>query len=94
MGKEIKPLPPPEFWEEVSRTLQAADLRVGDFEALVDLAGYVAASVRKYGVSEQTIYRWRKKYRSFSASEAKRLKALCLVDLSKSSHFYRKQKDL
>ncbi|OAQ21526.1 DNA adenine methylase [Thermosulfurimonas dismutans] len=39
IGKEIKPLPPPEFWEEVSRALQAADLRVSDFEALVDLAG-------------------------------------------------------
>ena len=36
----------------------------------------VAATARKYGVSEQTIYRWRKKYRGFSASEAKRLKAL------------------
>lgn len=36
----------------------------------------VAAVARKYAVSEQTIYRWRKKYRGFSASEAKRLKAL------------------
>jgi len=36
----------------------------------------VAATARKYGLSEQTIYRWRKKYRGFSASEAKRLKAL------------------
>jgi len=36
----------------------------------------VAATARKYGLSEQTIYRWRKKYRAFSASEAKRLKAL------------------
>jgi len=32
----------------------------------------VAATARKYGLSEQTIYRWRKKYRGFSASEAKR----------------------
>ena len=36
----------------------------------------VAATARKYGISEQTIYRWRQKYRGFSASEAKRLKAL------------------
>ena len=36
----------------------------------------VAATARKYGISEKTIYRWRKKYRGFSASEAKRLKAL------------------
>ena len=36
----------------------------------------VAAIARKYGISEQTIYRWRKKYRGFSSSEAKRLKAL------------------
>ncbi|MBX6422654.1 DNA adenine methylase [Thermosulfurimonas sp. F29] len=39
MGKRIRALPPPEFWEEVSWALQAADLRVSDFEALVDLAG-------------------------------------------------------
>ena len=36
----------------------------------------VAATARKYGVAEQTIYRWRQKYRGFSASEARRLKAL------------------
>jgi len=36
----------------------------------------VATIARKYGISEQTIYRWRQKYRGFSASEAKRLKAL------------------
>ncbi len=35
-----------------------------------------AAVARKYGISEQTLYRWRKKYRGLSASEAKRLKAL------------------
>ena len=33
-----------------------------------------AATARKYGVAEQTIYRWRQKYKGFSASEAKRLK--------------------
>ena len=32
----------------------------------------VAATARKYGISEQTIYRWRQKYRGFSASKAKR----------------------
>jgi len=36
----------------------------------------VAATARKYGVAEQTIYRWRQKYKGFSASEAKRLKTL------------------
>ena len=36
----------------------------------------VAATARKYGISEQIIYRWRQKYHGFSASEAKRLKAL------------------
>ncbi len=35
-----------------------------------------AAVARKYGISEQTLYRWRKKYRGLNASEAKRLKAL------------------
>ena len=36
----------------------------------------VATTARKYGISEQTIYRWRQKYRGLSVSEAKRLKAL------------------
>lgn len=36
----------------------------------------VAFVARKYGIVEQTIYRWRQKYKGFSASEAKRLKAL------------------
>ena len=36
----------------------------------------LATTARKYGISEQTIHRWRQKYRGFSASEAKRLKAL------------------
>ena len=31
---------------------------------------------RKYGISEQTFYRWRSKYGGMSVSEAKRLKAL------------------
>ena len=31
---------------------------------------------RKHGVSEQTFYRWRRKYGGLSASEAKRLKDL------------------
>jgi len=33
-----------------------------------------AATARKYGVAEQTIYRWRQKYKGFSAFEAKLLK--------------------
>ena len=36
----------------------------------------VAATARKYGVSEQSVYRWRQKYKGFSASEAKRLQVL------------------
>ena len=31
---------------------------------------------RKYGISEQTFYRWRSKYGGMSVSEARRLKAL------------------
>ena len=31
---------------------------------------------RKYGISPNTIYNWRSKYKGFSASEAKRLKVL------------------
>jgi putative transposase len=32
--------------------------------------------VRKYGVSEQSIYRWRAKYGGMDVSDARRLKAL------------------
>ena len=32
--------------------------------------------VRRHGVSEQTIYRWKSKYGGMDVSEAKRLKAL------------------
>ncbi|GEM_PF-433473 len=35
-----------------------------------------AAVARKYGISQQTLYRWRKKYRGLSSSEARRLKVL------------------
>ena len=35
-----------------------------------------AVVCRKYGISEQTLYRWRKKYRGLSSSETRRLKAL------------------
>jgi len=31
---------------------------------------------RKYGISEQTFYRWRSKYGGMSVSEARRLKSL------------------
>ena len=36
----------------------------------------VAQTARRYGISEQTIYRWRAKYKGLSSSEAKRLKQL------------------
>jgi putative transposase len=32
--------------------------------------------VRRHGVTEQTLYRWKKKYGGLQDSEAKRLKAL------------------
>ena len=36
----------------------------------------VATTAQKYGISEQTIYRWCQKYRGFSLSKAKRGRAL------------------
>ncbi|MEJ5300410.1 MAG: transposase [Thermodesulforhabdaceae bacterium] len=45
--------------------------------AEADLPGNPVSSVaRKYGISPNTIYRWRQKYKGMSASEAKRLKVL------------------
>ncbi len=41
------------------------------------LPGNTNASVaRKYGIAEQTLYRWKKKYKGLTESEAKRLKVL------------------
>lgn len=41
-----------------------------------DAGAKVVDLVRKHGVTEQTLYRWKKKYGGLRASEAKRLKAL------------------
>jgi putative transposase len=38
--------------------------------------GKVSELCRKYGISEQTFYRWRSKYGGMSVSEARRLKVL------------------
>ena len=42
----------------------------------VDVAPTVAEGIRKQGISEQTYYRWRKKYGGMSVAEGKRLKEL------------------
>jgi putative transposase len=36
----------------------------------------ISSVARKYGISQNTLYRWRQKYKGLSSSEAKRLKAL------------------
>ena len=41
-----------------------------------DAGAKLSDLVRKHGVTEQTLYRWKKKYGGMQASEAKRLKAL------------------
>lgn len=41
-----------------------------------DAGAKVVDLVRTHGVTEQTLYRWKKKYGGMQASEAKRLKAL------------------
>jgi putative transposase len=41
-----------------------------------DAGAKVADLVRRLGVTEQTLYRWKKKYGGLQVSEAKRLKAL------------------
>ena len=38
--------------------------------------GKIADLVRRLGVTEQTLYRWKKKYGGLQVNEAKRLKAL------------------
>ena len=41
-----------------------------------DAGAKIADLVRRLGVSEQTLYRWKKKYGGLQLNEAKRLKAL------------------
>jgi putative transposase len=41
-----------------------------------DTGAKVVDLVRRHGVTEQTLYRWKKKYGGLQVSEAKRLKAL------------------
>jgi len=41
-----------------------------------DAGGKLADLVRRHGVTEQTLYRWKKKYGGLQVNEAKRLKAL------------------
>jgi putative transposase len=41
-----------------------------------DAGATVAELIRRHGVSEQTLYRWKTKYGGLHVSEAKRLKAL------------------
>ena len=41
-----------------------------------DAGAKIADLVRRLGVSEQTLYRWKKKYGGLQVNEAKRLRAL------------------
>ena len=52
--------------EQIVRILQEAECK----------STTVAELCRRHGVSEQTFYRWRKKYGGLSVSEARRLKEL------------------
>jgi putative transposase len=51
--------------EQIVYALKQAELGI----AVLDVC-------RKYGVSEQTLYRWRKKYGGLEAGESRRLKQL------------------
>ena len=42
----------------------------------IDSGTTVAATCRKYNVSEATVYRWRRKYRDMDVAQLKRLKEL------------------
>ena len=42
----------------------------------VELGSSVAEVCRKYGISEQTFYRWKKKFQSATAEEIRRIKQL------------------
>ena len=41
-----------------------------------DAGAKVADLIRRHGVTEQTLYRWKRKYGGLQGTEAKRLKAL------------------
>lgn len=40
----------------------------------IEGSGNIVEGIRRYNISEQTYYRWKKKYGGMSADEAKRLK--------------------
>ncbi len=42
----------------------------------IEGGGSVDAGLKRHGISEQTFYRWKKRYGSLSPDEAKRLKGL------------------
>ena len=55
--------------------------RFTDAQIIAVLHGWEAGAkvvdlVRRHGVTEHTLYRWKKKYGAMQATEAKRLKAL------------------
>jgi putative transposase len=41
-----------------------------------DAGGKIADLIRRHGVTDQTLYRWKKKYGGLQVSDAKRLKGL------------------
>ena len=62
--------------------------------------------IRKYGISEQTFYRWRKQYGGLGASELQQLKQLreenrrlkglvacSLLQFPRSSYYYQSRRD-
>jgi transposase-like protein len=57
-------------------TAEQIIIKLREVEVLCGQGRTVGEAVRQIGVSEQTYYRWRKKYGGMSAGEAKRLREL------------------
>ena len=57
-------------------TTEQIIVKLREVEVLCGQGKTVMEAVRQIGVSEQTYYRWRKKYSGMNASEAKRYRAL------------------
>jgi len=57
-------------------TAEQIIIKLREVEVLCGQGRTVGEAVRQIGVSEQTYYRWRKKYGGMSAGEAKHLREL------------------
>ncbi len=61
---------------KVNYTTEQIIIKLREVEVLCSQGKTIGESVRQIGVSEQTYYRWRRKYGGMNTSDAKKYRAL------------------